>query len=108
MEALVYADSKPFVLLIIGGKIKNNWYDVFQSCEVMGRHIQVEMARWEDLEVTNFSDSGVIVSLRASRDSIPDTSMSSHRTIRPDHVLIRSAPFGAYGQGANSCYFENR
>lgn len=89
--------AKPFILLVIGGTTKNNWYSVFKDSKVLDRPVQVEMARWEDLEVQNFT-SGAVVHLRAARDAIPGTSNGSSRSVVPDLILIRSAPFGAYGQ----------
>lgn len=83
------AEQKPFVLLVIGGTLKNNYYELFKGEKVLGHAVQVEMARWEDFEVTNFSDSGALVAIRPAREPLPGTSMESHRTVSPSMLLVR-------------------
>lgn len=90
--------AAPFVLLVIGGSAKNNWYQLFSGCVVRGRPIQVEMCAWDHLEVTSFSDGATTVSLRGNPvTAIPGTSMSSSRTVVPNLVLVRSACQGIEG-----------
>ncbi len=90
--------EKPFVLLVIGGTTKNNWYEAFAGQRVGERPVQVEMAFWDDIEVTAFDDSGAVVAAHASPHPIPGTSMERSRTFLPDFVLVRSAPFGIHNQ----------
>lgn len=89
----------PFILLVIGGTTKDNWYECFRGCDIRGRPIQVEMAAWKDIEVTSFSDGGTTVAIRGDLSkAIPNTSMcSTSRTVIPDLCLIRSACFGIEG-----------
>jgi hypothetical protein len=42
--------AKPFILLVIGGSTKLNWYELFSGCSVRGAPVQVEMAPWSDIE----------------------------------------------------------
>jgi hypothetical protein len=95
MEA---APGKPFVLLVVGGTTKNNWYDTFAGQRVGERPVVVEMCFWDEMEVTAFDDSGAVVAAHASARPIPGTSMERSRTFVPDFVLVRSAPFGIHGQ----------
>ncbi len=62
--------------------LQNNWYEAFSGHRVGERPIQVEMAFWDDMEVTSFDDSGAVVAAHASPRPIPGTSMERSRTFQ--------------------------
>jgi hypothetical protein len=51
-----------------------------------------------DIQLVSYSDAGVVLTLAPAAKPIPGTNQDKPRTIRPDFVLFRSAPFGVIGQ----------
>jgi len=86
-------------LLVIGGSPKINWYSIFNGAKLHGEEeIKVEMAHWDEITLTSFSDSAPVVQLFKSENAIKGTSMEENRVVTPDFLLIRSACRGVIGQ----------
>jgi hypothetical protein len=94
---------KNLTLLVISAN-NDNYYRVFeQVLEEYNDHpilssftIKVEQAAFDEVQVISYSDSGVIVELQQSRQPIPNTKQDTHRTIKPNFVLIRNIAYGPH------------
>jgi len=86
-------------LLVVGGSPKINWYEIFKGAKIHGEEeIKVEMAHWDEINLTSYSDSPPVVQLLKSENAIKGTSMEENRVCNPDMLLIRSACRGVIGQ----------
>eukprot|EP00026_Physarum_polycephalum_P008628 Phypoly_transcript_08721.p1 GENE.Phypoly_transcript_08721~~Phypoly_transcript_08721.p1 ORF type:complete len:383 (+),score=81.77 Phypoly_transcript_08721:284-1432(+) len=86
-------------LLVVGGNPNINWYKVFENAKIHDEEeVTVEMAHWDEINIVSYSDSGVQVSLTPASKPHPNTTQGSHRHIKADFLLIRSANRGVFGQ----------
>ena len=97
--------TKAYNLLVIGGKPTINWYDVFKGCKINGIDLKVEFTMWDEIQITGYSDSGVLCHLFPSKYAIPNTPMNTTRTLYPDFLLIRGACQGVHGQNWKNTLF---
>jgi len=84
-------------LLVIGGRPKDNWFELFEGKTVGDQQIEVDFASWDDIIVTSFAQGGLVVDIKSAENAIHEKQMK-RRTFQPDFLLIRSACFGVYGQ----------
>jgi hypothetical protein len=71
---------------------------LFLVSQVSGEPITVEMAHWDEIHLTSYSDSrSLIATLAASSWPLAGTPNNSSRTCQPDFLLIRSACRGVHG-----------
>jgi len=96
----------PKVLLIIGGDSSINWYDIFKGEKLHGKEdIITESARWEEISLVSYSDSGAVVDLMPSANPFPCTNQNKRRTVSPHFLLIRSTTQALHGQDWRNLLF---
>jgi hypothetical protein len=55
-------------ILFIGGNPHLNWFDLFENEKLHGKEvIQIDVASWEEIILTSFSDSGLVLDLLPAR-----------------------------------------
>ena len=78
-------------ILVVECVTTYNWYKVFDGATLTsGEKIRVEQASWQEISMTGYYDSGLIVEMQKARRPLPDTPQNKSRTIKPHFVLIRS------------------
>eukprot|EP01125_Pyxidicula_operculata_P015769 TRINITY_DN537_c0_g1_i4.p1 TRINITY_DN537_c0_g1~~TRINITY_DN537_c0_g1_i4.p1 ORF type:complete len:302 (+),score=48.65 TRINITY_DN537_c0_g1_i4:695-1600(+) len=87
-------EPKPFRLLVISTN-NSNWIELFSDIKEVEwkgekRPFICEQAHWKDINLTGYSDSGVVVDVHPQKDPFPDTNQNKHRTFKPDFILIRN------------------
>jgi Synapsin, N-terminal domain len=76
-------------ILVIECTPQLNWYEIFEGARHHGiEAVSVEQAVWQDVSLTAYSDAGVVVSLRAAKNPLPNTPQNTNRTIRPDLGML--------------------
>eukprot|EP01113_Clastostelium_recurvatum_P046209 TRINITY_DN8057_c0_g1_i1.p1 TRINITY_DN8057_c0_g1~~TRINITY_DN8057_c0_g1_i1.p1 ORF type:complete len:391 (+),score=69.66 TRINITY_DN8057_c0_g1_i1:26-1174(+) len=98
---------KPKVLLVVECQSFLNWYDVFSGAAIAGYDgvIQVEQATWDDISLTAYDSSGVVVSIRKAANPLPGTSQENNRSVSVDFVLLRSVSRGIHHQDSRNLLF---
>eukprot|EP01112_Ceratiomyxa_fruticulosa_P009245 TRINITY_DN2409_c0_g4_i1.p1 TRINITY_DN2409_c0_g4~~TRINITY_DN2409_c0_g4_i1.p1 ORF type:complete len:569 (-),score=135.11 TRINITY_DN2409_c0_g4_i1:110-1627(-) len=78
-------------IIVVDGDPNTNWYKIFEGCkDSQGVPVRIEQTGWSDMLLSAYSNGSCFVDIRASKHSIPGTSMAKNRSCKPDLILIRS------------------
>eukprot|EP01083_Nonionella_stella_P225847 802585_1 len=68
-----------------------NWYKIFEGAKLTsGEEIRIEQGSWQEINMTAYPDSGLIVELNKAKNPLPNTPQTQSRTIKPHFILMRS------------------
>jgi len=70
--------------------VKSITYTDSETGDKKEEELKVDQASWEDIYLSAYSDTGIVVDLRAARVPIYGSPQCDNRTIKPDFVLIRN------------------
>jgi len=79
-------------LLVVECSTQLNWYEIFKGYTVLpwGEEMLVEQAEWNDISLTSYHDSGVMVNIKRANRPLPNTPQENNRSVKVDFLLLRS------------------
>jgi len=81
-------------ILVISSN-KTNWFHIFEGVTTIDidgvtYDLHMDQAGWDEISLTAYSDSGVVVELAPAEEPIPGTLQHKNRTLKPDFLIIRN------------------
>ncbi|ETO26152.1 hypothetical protein RFI_10985, partial [Reticulomyxa filosa] len=68
-----------------------NWYEIFAGAKLTsGEEVKVEQATWQEVSLTAYHDSGLVVTLAPAKSPHENAPDDKQRTCKPDFILFRT------------------